>query len=158
MVWLTWLINYIPKPIRKSVSVLKDKFISIFKTNTPKQTVYGRGQKLSKPSKQIIKKSYKSEENKQKIKDRIIRDIWKHFETKEKKRKEKGIREKKQWIIKDEIIRDIRTFLEQQDYYQPKRVSSFLNNNSIEYKSNGDKNIHLSLDKYLNKINLTWPI
>ena len=93
---MTWLINYIPKPIRKSVSVLKDKFISIFKTNTPKQTVYGRGQKLSKPSKQIIKKSYKSEENKQKIKDRIIRDIWKHFETKEKKRKEKGIREKKQ--------------------------------------------------------------
>ena len=93
---MTWLINYIPKPIRKSVSVLKDKFVSIFKTNTPKQTVYGRGQKLSKPSKQIIKKSYKSEENKQKIKDRIIRDIWKHFETKEKKRKEKGIREKKQ--------------------------------------------------------------
>ena len=93
---MTWLINYIPKTIRKSVSVLKDKFVSIFKTNTPKQTVYGRGQKLSKPSKQIIKKSYKSEENKQKIKDRIIRDIWKHFETKEKKRKEKGIREKKQ--------------------------------------------------------------
>ena len=93
---MTWLINYIPKPIRKSVSVLKDKFVSIFKTNTPKQTVYGRGQKLSKPSKQIIKKSYKSEDNKQKIKDRIIRDIWKHFETKEKKRKEKGIREKKQ--------------------------------------------------------------
>ena len=93
---MTWLINYIPKPIRKSVSVLEDKFVSIFKTNTPKQTVYGRGQKLSKPSKQIIKKSYKSEENKQKIKDRIIRDIWKHFETKEKKRKEKGIREKKQ--------------------------------------------------------------
>ena len=93
---MTWLINYIPKPIRKSVSVLKDKFVSIFKTNTPKQTVYGRGQKLSKPSKQIIKKSYKKEENKKKIKDRIIRDIWKHFETKEKKRKEKGIREKKQ--------------------------------------------------------------
>ena len=25
--WYDWLINYVPKPIRKSVSVLKDKFI-----------------------------------------------------------------------------------------------------------------------------------
>ena len=95
---MTQLINYIPKPIRKSVSVLKDKFISIFKTNTPKQTVYGRGQKLSKPSKQIIKKSYKSEENKQKIKDRIIRDIWKHFETEEKEERKKSEKKKKQWM------------------------------------------------------------
>ena len=59
----TWLINYIPKPIRTSVTVLKDKFISIFKTNTPKRTVYGRGQKLNKPRKQIIKKRFISEKN-----------------------------------------------------------------------------------------------
>ena len=59
----TWLINYIPRPIRTSVTVLKDKFISIFKTNTPKLTVYGRGQKLNKPRKQIIKKRFISEEN-----------------------------------------------------------------------------------------------
>ena len=36
------MINYIPEPIRKSVSGFKDKIISLFKTNTPKQTVYGR--------------------------------------------------------------------------------------------------------------------
>ena len=34
--WHDWLINYIPKPRRKSVSVLKDKFIGLFKTNTSK--------------------------------------------------------------------------------------------------------------------------
>ena len=69
--WYDWLINYIPEPIRK-----------IFKTNTPKQTVYGRGKKLSKPSKQNIKKPFISEENKHKNKDRII--IWILFETEEK--------------------------------------------------------------------------
>ena len=47
--WHDWLINYIPKPMRKSLGGLKDKVISLFKTNTPKQTVYGRGKKLSKP-------------------------------------------------------------------------------------------------------------
>ena len=31
-----WLISYIPKPRRKSVSVLKDTFIGLFKTNTSK--------------------------------------------------------------------------------------------------------------------------
>ena len=56
--WYDWLINCIPKPIRKSVSV--------FKTNTPEKTVYGRRHKLSKPRKPFI-----SEENKEKIKDRI---------------------------------------------------------------------------------------
>ena len=56
----------IPKPIRKIVSVLKGKFINLFKTNTPKQTVYGRGQKSNKPRKQNIKKSFLSEENKEK--------------------------------------------------------------------------------------------
>ena len=43
-----WLINYIPKSIRKSVGGFEDKIVS-FKTNTPKQTVYGTGKKLSKP-------------------------------------------------------------------------------------------------------------
>ena len=33
----------------------------------------------------------------------------------------------------------------------PKRVSSFWNNNYIEYESNGDKNNNLSLDKEENK-------
>ena len=66
-------------------------------------------------------------------------------------------RKKKQneTIIKDRIIRDIRTLFEQEneeDYYKPKRVSNFWNNNYIEYKSNGDKNRNLSLDEHLNKI------
>ena len=50
--WYEWLINYIPKSMRKSVHVLKNKLISLLKTNTPKQTFYERGKKLSKPRKQ----------------------------------------------------------------------------------------------------------
>ena len=46
-----WLINYIPEPIRKSVGDFKDKIVSLFKTNTPEQTVYGREKKVSKPRK-----------------------------------------------------------------------------------------------------------
>ena len=60
-------------------------------------------------------------------------------------------------IIKNRIIRDIRTLFEQQeekDYHKPKKVSNFLNNNYIEYESNGDKNRNFLLDKYLNKIEL----
>ena len=49
--WYNWLINYIPEPIRKRASGFKDKIANVFKTNTPKQTVYGRGKKLSKPKK-----------------------------------------------------------------------------------------------------------
>ena len=48
-IWYNWLIDYIPESKRKSVSGFKDKGISLFKTNTPKQTVYGWGKKLSKP-------------------------------------------------------------------------------------------------------------
>ena len=47
-----WLINYISEPIRKSVGSFKDKVIIIFKANTPKETVYGRENKLSKPKTQ----------------------------------------------------------------------------------------------------------
>ena len=68
--WYDWLINYIPELVRKSVGGFKDKIISLFKTNTPKQTVYGRGKKLSKPKTQNIKKKKKE------IKDRIIRNSW----------------------------------------------------------------------------------
>ena len=45
----TWLINYIPELIRKSESDLKDTVISLFETNTPKQTLCRRREKLSKP-------------------------------------------------------------------------------------------------------------
>ena len=40
-----WLIDYIPEPITESLSGFKDEIVSLFKTNTPKQTVYGRGKK-----------------------------------------------------------------------------------------------------------------
>ena len=42
---MVWLVNYIPDTIRKSVGGFKDKLVSLFKTNTPKQVVYGRGKK-----------------------------------------------------------------------------------------------------------------
>ena len=81
-----------------------------------------------------------------KLKDKIM--IFGIF-LKQKKKKQN------ETIIKDRIIRDIRTLFEQEneeDYYKPKRVSNFWNNNYIEYKSNGDKNRNLSLDEHLNKI------
>ena len=87
--WQDWLINYTPEPIRKSESDFKDQVVSIFKTNIPKQTMYGRGKKLSKPKtqKQSVENIIKSikylfilkKENKE-IKDRIIRDIRTLFE------------------------------------------------------------------------------
>ena len=42
--WYDWLINYIPEPIRKSVGGFEVKLISLFMTNTPKQTVHGKTQ------------------------------------------------------------------------------------------------------------------
>ena len=75
-----------------------------------------------------------------------------------KKKKKKEIREKKEInekLIKERIIRDIRTLFEQQEekgYYKLKRVSNIWNNNYIEYERNGDKNRNLSLGKYLNKV------
>ena len=77
------------------------------------------------------------------------------FWNRRRKKKKKEIREKKinNRLIKDRIIRDIGALFEQEkeDYYKPKRVSNFWNNNYTEYESNGDKNRNLSLDEYLNK-------
>ena len=72
------------------------------------------------------------------------------WKQKKKKKKEK----KNERLIKDKIIRDIKTLFQQEeeDYYKPKRVSSFWNNSYIEYESNGDKNSNASLDEYLIKI------
>ena len=42
------LINYIPETMKKSVDK-KNRIVSLFKINKPKQTVFGRGKKLSKP-------------------------------------------------------------------------------------------------------------
>ena len=83
-------------------------------------------------------------------KDRIIRNIRTLFETKKEKEQHN------ERLIKDEIIRDIRILCEEEgkgkDYYEPRRVNSFRNNNYIKYESNGYKNKNLSLDEYLNKI------
>ena len=106
--------------------------VSHFKTNTPKQTLHGTGKKLSKQKIQNIRNPF------------ILR-----------KKKRNLIREKKETnnrLIKDIIIRDIRTLLEEEDYYKLKRVSNFWNNNYVEYQNNGDKDRNLSLDEYLNKM------
>ena len=58
-------------------------------------------------------------------------------------------------LIKDGIVRNIRETFEQEDdddYYKPKGVSNFWNNNYIEYESNRDKHEIFSLEKYLDKI------
>ena len=49
--------------------------------------------------------------------------------------------------------RDTRSLFkeEEEDYYKPKRVNSFSNNNYIEYQSNGEKNSNLLLHEYHNK-------
>ena len=71
-------------------------------------------------------------------------------QKKKKKEKNKNIINR---LIKDKIIRDIRTlFEEQEDNYKPKSVSSFWNNNYFEYNSNGDKIRNLSPDEHLNKV------
>ena len=65
--WYDWLINYVPEPIRKSVGGFKDKIVSLFKTNTPKQTVYGTGKKLSKPKTQNIRNPFILKKQKKKL-------------------------------------------------------------------------------------------
>ena len=39
--WYDWLINCIPEPVRKSLGGLKEKIVSLFKTNPPKQLCMG---------------------------------------------------------------------------------------------------------------------
>ena len=47
--WYDQLNNYIAVSITRSAGSFKDKIVSLFKTNAPKKTLYGRGKKLSKP-------------------------------------------------------------------------------------------------------------
>ena len=53
--------------------------------------------------------------------------------------------------MKDRMIRDMTTLFEEEDYYKPKKVGSFWNNNYIVYESNGNRNKSLSLEEHLNK-------
>ena len=104
----------------------------------------------------ILKSLLHQKRTKEKTKDRIIRDILKLSETEEKKKERKKSDKKEKQnerLIKDKTIRDIRALFEQEeDYYKPKRVSSFWNNIYTKYENNADKNSNLSLDKYLNRI------
>ena len=74
--------------------------------------------------------------------------------NKKERNQRKGKKKQSGKLIKDKIIKDIRSPFEEEeeDYSKPKRGSSFWNNNYIEYKSNGDKNSNLSLDKYRHKV------
>ena len=56
--WYDWLINYIPEPITKIVGRFKDEIVSLFSTNTPKQTMYARRKKLSKLKTQSIRNPF----------------------------------------------------------------------------------------------------
>ena len=101
--WYDWLINYIPEPLRKSVNDFKDEVIILFKKYTTKQTVYGRGKKLSKPKTQKHKFFYTKKRKKRKkdrlINDRIVRDIWTSFEITEEKKERKTLEKKKILMI-----------------------------------------------------------
>ena len=61
-----------------------------------------------------------------KLKYKTINDIWSLFETEEEK-EDRSIKDRIIRIIKNRIIRDISALFEQeeQDYYEPKRVSNF---------------------------------
>ena len=57
------------------------------------------------------------------------------LKQKKKKKKERNKRKKKEHnerLIKDGVVRDIRTlFQREEDYYKPKRVNNFCDNNYI---------------------------
>ena len=82
------------------------------------------------------------EDGKKQPKENMIKSIRNLFKLK-----------KETLTIKDRIIRDIRTLFELgDDYYKPIRVGNFLNNNYIEYESNGDRNKNLLVKEYLVRI------
>ena len=80
------------------------------------------------------------------------------MKQKKKKKKERNQRKKEhnERLIKDRLIRDIRTLFgqQQQDYSKSERVNNFWKNSYSEYESNGDKNRNLSLNEYLNTVEL----
>ena len=87
--------------------------------------MYWKEKNLNKPK---LQKQF--EENK-------INSIRNPFILKQEKRKSKEEKEIKDRIIKDGIIRTISALFEQEDddYYKPKRVGNFCNNNYVEYES-----------------------
>ena len=84
-------------------------------------------------------------ENPRPEEENIIKDIRNLFRLKKETK-----------AIKDRILWDIKNLFkhekEEENYYQPVRVSNFCGNNYIQYKSNGDKNKILSVEEYRNEI------
>ena len=125
--WYDWLINYIPEPIKKSVSGFWDQIMNLFKTTNyskPERvkTVYGRGKK--------------------KFEEKLMKSIRNLFKLK-----------KENEAIKYIIIRDIENlFKEGDDYYKQTRVGNFWNKNYIKCTSSGDRNKNISVREYLDKI------
>ena len=123
--WYFWLTNYISELIRKSEGGFKDKILTLFKTNTPKRTMYGREKKLSKPKTQNkIRNPLILKQKKRKLKIEYL-EIFRHFLNRKKKKKKKL--EKKNdnnRLIKDRIIRDIITLFGQENIKLTKQVIS----------------------------------
>ena len=92
--WFDLLINYIFKPI--NLSALKDIFTVFFKTNTHKKLLWERTETKQSKKKQNTKKPFivYQKRIKKKIKDRIIRDIRKIFETEKEKEERKELEKK----------------------------------------------------------------
>ena len=74
------------------------------------------------------------------------------MDTKKRKKKYREKKEVNNKLIKNRIIRDTGTLFEkeEEDYYKPKIVSNFWNNNCIEYEISCDKNRN-----FLIELNLT---
>ena len=98
--------------------------------------MYGRGKKLNKSK---IQKQ--SEEN-------VFNSIKNPFIQKKKKK------ENKDRIIRERIVRDIRTLFEENEheYCKSRKESNLWNNNYTGYENNGGRNKILLLKDYLNKI------
>ena len=92
--WLTIFLS----PYEKGS--LKDKAVSLFNTNTPKEIVYGRGTKLSKSKAQNqiinIRNAFVLKNKKKRTKDWIIRYTWPLYETEEEKKEIKKLERIKQ--------------------------------------------------------------
>ena len=73
--------------------VLKINLLVFSRTNTPNYNVYGRGQKLRKPRKKILKSLLYQKKAKH-IKERIIRDIHILFEIEVEERRKKKTKTK----------------------------------------------------------------
>ena len=129
--WYDWLINYNPEPIRKSVSGVKDQIMSLVKTNAYSKlqsvkTVYGGGKKQSEENIiKSIRNLFKLKAEKERIKDRMIRDIMTLFKEYDYYQPTRAVN---LWN------------------------NNFWNSSYIEYENSGNRNKILSLKEYLHKI------